>query len=144
MAQITETVGFAIALCCKAHRGATDAALREIGLHVGQEMILLQLWCMEGMTQTQLAERLGVEPPTVTKMLQRIEQDGIIERRPDPEDARVSRVFLTERGRALESEVERTWRFVEARAVAGLTDEERLLLRRLLMHVRANLSTESS
>jgi DNA-binding MarR family transcriptional regulator len=140
MAEMCDTVGFAIAQCCKAHRGAVDTALRRIGLHVGQEMILVQLWREEGLTQSQLVERLGVEPPTVTKMLQRIEQDGIVERRPAPEDARVSRVFLTERGRALEHEVAHAWSCVEQRAVAGMTAEERMLLRRLLIQVRTNLA----
>ncbi|HMO56194.1 MAG TPA: MarR family transcriptional regulator [Roseiflexaceae bacterium] len=135
-----ESAGFALAQACRAHRTALDAALRSLGLHVGQEMILMQLWAEEGLAQSQLAERLCVEPPTVTKMLQRMEQDALIRREPDAFDARVLRVFLGVRGRALQSEIERCWMAVDAQAIAGLTTEERLLLRRLLQQIRENLA----
>src|SRR5688572_21982118 len=86
---------------CKAQRALAEKLWSEIGLHVGQDMLLLQLWPEEGLTQTELAERLYIQPATVTKTLKRMEQTGLIERRGDPEDQRVSRVYLTEQGRAL-------------------------------------------
>ena len=92
------------------------------------------------MPQSQLAACMGVEPPTATKMLQRMEHAGLIERRPDPEDARISRVYLTERGRALEQPVLEVWKQLETQTVAGLSPTEQALLRRLLMQVSANLS----
>lgn len=141
-ASIQESVGYALAQLCKTHRYAVDTALRGIEqceLRVGQEMLLLQLWSADGLTQSQLVERLMVEPPTVTKMLQRMEALGVVERRPDPEDARVQRVFLTEGGRALEPAVCERWRTLDAQATAGMSVEERLLLRRLLMQMRQNL-----
>jgi DNA-binding MarR family transcriptional regulator len=82
---------------------------------------------------------MGSEEPA-TKMLQRMERAGLIERRPDPEDARVSRVYLTERGRALEQPVLDVWKQLEARTVAGLSLTEQTLLHRLLLQVAANLS----
>ena len=69
-----------------------------------------------------------------------MEHAGLIERRPDPEDARISRVYLTERGRALEQPVLEVWKDLEAHTVAGLSATEQALLRRLLMQVSANLS----
>jgi len=140
MSPIEETVGFVLAQVCKAHRNRTDATLKQINLHVGQEMILIRLWRTEGVTQSQLVEQLCVEPPTVTKMLQRMEQEGLLQRRADPEDARVSRVFLTDQGRALQKDVEAAWHSVDERTTAGLTFEERILLRRLLLQVRNNLT----
>lgn len=140
--RIQETVGYALAQLCKTHRYAIDGALRTIADHdlrVGQEMLLLHLWEADGCTQSQLVERLRVEPPTVTKMLQRMEAEGIVERRSDSEDARVSRVFLTPRGRALEQAVTDEWLAIDARATAGMTAEERMLLRRLLVQMRQNL-----
>jgi MarR family transcriptional regulator, organic hydroperoxide resistance regulator len=140
--QIEETVGYALAQLCKTHRYAVDGALRAIPDHelrAGQEMLLLQLWREDGITQSQLVERLMVEPPTVTKMLQRIEGEGLVERRPDPDDARVSRVFLTAKGRALEQAVGVAWRTIDDQATAGLSLEERLLLRRLLVQMQRNL-----
>jgi DNA-binding MarR family transcriptional regulator len=104
-------------------------------------MILMRLYCQEGVPQSQLVEALGVEPPTVTRMLQRMEAAGLVERRPDPADARVSLVYLTEQGRQTELPVLRSWEQLEARFVAGLTDTEKALLRRLLMQVLNNLNS---
>src|SRR6266568_6916384 len=138
--QIQDYIGFQLLQVHKAHRSRADAALNKLGLHTGQEMLLLQLWIEEGIPQSQLAACMEVEPPTATKMLQRMERAGLIERRPDPEDARVSLVYLTERGRALEQPVLEVWKQLEAQTVAGLSATEQALLRRLLMQVAANLS----
>ena len=137
---IPETLGFLIAQVCKAHRYRASVVLGEVGLHVGQEMILLHLWENEGLTQSELADRLAVEPPTVTKMLRRMEGCDLVERRADAEDARVSRVYLTARGRALEAPVLAAWDQLEHCTRTSLTLEEQILLRRLLLQVRQNLT----
>jgi len=124
----------------KAHRQRAEAGLNKLGVHTGQEMILLQLWIEEGIPQSQLAASMEVEPPTATKMLQRMERAGLIERRPDPEDARVSLVYLTERGRALEQPVLDVWKQLEAQTVSGLSLTEQTLLHRLLLQMLTNLS----
>jgi len=138
--QIQDYIGFQLLQVHKAHRQRAEAGLNKLGIHTGQEMILLQLWIEEGIPQSQLAASMEVEPPTATKMLQRMERAGLIERRPDPEDARVSRVYLTERGRALEKPVLDVWKQLEAQTVAGLSLTEQTLLHRLLMQVLTNLS----
>src|ERR687894_2466440 len=81
------------------------ALYRRIGRHGvtrGQFPVLLMLWEQEGATQTQLAERLAVEQPTMANTLKRMERDGLIVRVPDAEDRRQARIYLTPRGRALE------------------------------------------
>ena len=102
---VEETAGFALAKACRAHRANVGAALAGVGLHVGQEMVLLELWKEDGLRGGELAARLRVEPPTVTRMLQRLEGCGLVERRKDTGDARSFRVCLTEKGRALEGPV---------------------------------------
>ena len=136
---IEETTGFAFAKACRAHRVNVGAALAEVGLHVGQEMVLLELWREDGLKGGELAARLGVEPPTVTRMLQRLEGCGLVERRRDPGDARGVRVHLTEKGRALEGPVTECWGRVETRTFKGISEEEKHLLRELLGRVRENL-----
>ncbi len=140
MRQIQDYIGFQVLQVHKAHRQLAEAALNKLGVHTGQEMILLQLWIEEGIPQSQLAASMEVEPPTATKMLQRMERAGLIERRTDPTDARVSRVYLTERGRALEQPVLDVWKQLETQTVAGLSLTEQTLLHRLLMQVLTNLS----
>jgi len=134
-----ETVGFALAKTCKAHRAGVGAGLAPLGLHVGQEMVLHELWREDGLRGGELAERLRVEPPTMTRTLRRLEGCGLLERRPDPLDARSSRFYITQRGWDLEQPVRELWDRVEEHAVAGLSHEDRQTLRRLLLRVRENL-----
>ena len=140
MHQCGDFVGFQLVQICRAHRNRADAELNELGLHVGQEWILFELWRKEGQTHSQLAEQMCLEPPTITKMLQRMEGAGLVERRQDSEDARVSRVYLTDRGRGLEKDVVKVWQQLEDHTVRGLNETEQLLLRRLLIQVNDNLS----
>ena len=139
---IGETTGYLLARVCKAHRGSVGDALAEVGLHVGQEMVLLHLWQRDGLTPSELAGALGVEPPTVTNMLSRMERAELLERCRDPEDARCTRVYLTDKGRELREPVERRWEKVEERAFAGVSSEEKTLLRNLLTRLHDNLTRE--
>lgn len=136
---IKENTGYALAKACRAHRGNVGEVLAEVGLHVGQEMVLIELWEQDGLRGGELASRLGVEPPTVTKMLRRLENCGLLARRQDPEDARSFQVFLTEEGRSLEDPVTHRWGRIEEKTLSGLDEEERDQLHRLLQKVRANL-----
>ena len=131
--------GYMLANVCKLHRQRAEVLLTEIGLHVGQEMLLCGLWDKEGITQTELAEKVMIQPATVTNMLKRLEREAIVERRPDTEDQRISRVYTTEKGRDIEEAVQETWSQLEQEAFGGLNVEERFLLRRLLLQVYQNL-----
>lgn len=139
---IGETTGYLLARACKAHRGAVGATLAEVGLHVGQEMVLSHLWGQDGLTPSELADRLGVEPPTVTNTLSRMERSGLLERCRDQRDARCTRVYLTEKGRELRDPVQRRWEAVQERAFARITPEEETLLRGLLARIHDNLTRE--
>src|SRR5262245_44660156 len=137
---LQDYIGYRIIQILKAHRGHAEPAFAALGLYPGQEHVLFQLWNEEGLTQSQLSENLCIEPPTVTKSLQRLEQAGLVERRQDPDDARVSRVYLTERGRALQAPVQKTWDDLEALTVKGLSEIEKALLRRMLEQINKNLA----
>jgi DNA-binding MarR family transcriptional regulator len=138
---ITHCIGLHLAMLMRAHRHCAEAALKTMGLYAGQEIILFQLWQQDGLTQTQIASALEVEPPTVTKMLHRMVTAGLVERRADPADARLSRVYLTDKGRALESSVTDIWQHLESTFTSGLSDVELALLRRLVTHMRTNLES---
>jgi DNA-binding MarR family transcriptional regulator len=140
---VEETIGFLLAKVCRAHRANVGGVLAGVGLHVGQEMVLLELWKEDGLRGGELAEKLGVEPPTITRMLRRMEGCGFVERRPNPADARSFRVHLTESGRSLEVPVARCWEEVEEKTFAGLSSKEKVLLRRLLLRIRENLTEEA-
>jgi MarR family transcriptional regulator, organic hydroperoxide resistance regulator len=138
---IRQNTSFALAKVCRAHRAYVGELLAEHGLHVGQEMVLVELWQDDGLRGGELAERLGVEPPTITKMLRRLETCGLVERRADPEDARSLRIYLTGQGRALEEPVVRCWERAEQTVLAGINTRDRLTIRRLLDRVKSNLDS---
>lgn len=136
---LRDYIGFQILQIHRAHRNRAEAAFNRLGLHTGQEMVLFQLWREEGLTQSQLADVLCVGAATVTKSVKRLEQAGLVRRRQDADDARVSRVYLTPKGRELEAPVHRVWDELEALTVQGLSDEEETHLRRLLRRMEDNL-----
>jgi DNA-binding MarR family transcriptional regulator len=100
---------------------------------------LLLLWEQDGLTQSQIAEQMGVEHATVTQVLERLERIGLIQRCRDEKDGRISRVYLTDKGRALQEPVQRLWSEWETQALVGFTLEEKLLLRRFLLQMQENL-----
>jgi DNA-binding MarR family transcriptional regulator len=134
-----ESINFLLRMICQAQRNQMSDALAEIGLYAGQEMFLWHLWREEGLTQSQLVERMCVQPPTVSKMLDRLEKAGLVERRPDAENSRLSRVYLTERGNIQKLAVRAIWTDIEQRLTRRLSVEERIVLRRLLLQVHENL-----
>jgi len=121
------------------HFTRLHALMETIGLHRGQPPLLHVLWEEEGCTQSDLAARLHSQPATVTKMLQRMESAGFIERRPDPEDQRVSRVYLAEAGRAVKAAVCERDHQVGQEILAGFTAEEQAQLVQFLSRIRDNL-----
>ncbi|MFN8453982.1 MAG: MarR family transcriptional regulator [Anaerolineae bacterium] len=139
---LSDSLVYLMIQTCKAQRALAEKLWCEIGLHVGQDMILRQLWADDGLTQSELAGRLCIQPATTTKMLQRMEQAQLIRRLGDSQDQRVSRVYLTEQGRALLKPYEEVMNRLEQHLTEGLNLEERLLLRRLLMQVRDNLTKQ--
>ncbi len=140
MACMQDTLSYALIKLGKAHRARAEKLLARFDMHPGQEQILFRLWAEEGQPQAALADMLCVEPPTITKMLQRMERRGWIERRGDPDDARLSRVYLTDAGRALQADIDRVWDELEASMTASLSDAERALLTRLFAQMQADLS----
>lgn len=139
MKVVEGTIGYLLVGVCRAHRNRAAEALGRIGLHVGQEWVLLHLREREGVTQSELAEVCAVEGPTMSKALRRMETAGLVARREDATDARVSRVYLTEQGRTLCGAVDDVWSELERQTTASLSLEERVLLRRLLLQLERNL-----
>ena len=123
----------------KLRRTRAHTLLDSLGLHRGQPWVLHELWELDGLTHSDLARRLQVQPATITKMITRMEKAGFVQRRPDTDDQRVSRVYLTEAGRTVRADVQQVWQQLEAEAFAGFSDAERLVLDQSFRHIRENL-----
>lgn len=114
-------------------------SLRELNLYVGQDNLLYRLWLGDGITQMQLCEHLHCEPPTVTNMVRSLEQNGFIYRKKDEQDARVMRIFLTDKGKELEKPVESKWREQQEKLLHSISTEERRVLRQLMQQMESNI-----
>ncbi len=114
--------------------------LTELGLHPGQDALLRLLWAEDGQRQTQLADALQVEPPTVTKMLQRMEATGLVTRKGDRSDGRVSVVKLTAKGKRLQPKVEAAIAEVGKHATRGIPAKDVTALVAALTKMSTNLS----
>ncbi len=125
----------------KLMRAAADVAMSRHGVRVGQNLVLEALWADDGLTPGEMAHRLHVTTPTVVKMATRMEAAGLLSRRRDSRDARLVRLYLTDRGRSLRGVIEREHRQLEARALAALDDEERRHLERALAKMISSLQS---
>ncbi|RKD75969.1 DNA-binding MarR family transcriptional regulator [Sinobaca qinghaiensis] len=114
-------------------------SLRELNLYVGQDNLLFRLWADDGITQMQLCDHLKCEPPTVTNMVKSLEQNGFIQRKRDEHDARVMRIYLTDKGRALEKPVDIKWKQQQEKLLHSVSEEERLILLDLITRMEKNL-----
>ncbi|MEU3793187.1 MarR family winged helix-turn-helix transcriptional regulator [Streptomyces fructofermentans] len=136
-------VSHAISRVARLHRTAAGRLLRGAGLYPGQEFVMMQLWDRGPVRQSELIKAVDLDPSTVTKMLQRLEQAGHVRRRPDPSDGRAVLVEATEEACGLLGAVTGAWAELEEHTLAGLGPAERSQLAELLARVEANLCTDA-
>lgn len=95
-----ESLSYQLLHAARLHRTRAGSYLGEIGIHPGQETVLLALVDEDGQTMTALAEALDVKPPTITKMIARMSAQGLVTRTNLATDKRSFNVFLTDDGRS--------------------------------------------
>ena len=130
-----------LAQFCQAYRTLSDNLMDEIAMHRAQATLVCQLFVQDGTTQTEIANQLGVQGATVTNMLQRMEEAGLVTRQRDHDDNRLVRVYLTAEGRAKERSIHEQFAKVEAAIFAGFSEEDRAILRTLLGRMLNNMNT---
>ena len=113
--------------------------LDELGLHRGQAFVLRALWDQDGITQSELTERLNRSPSTTTKTVQWLEKAGFVRRGADDSDERVSRVRLTDAGRDIRPAVEEVWNRLDRQIFQGFSNQELALFSDFLVRVCQNL-----
>jgi MarR family transcriptional regulator, organic hydroperoxide resistance regulator len=143
MSDTPDALGPTLHALARAHRARLGALLAPHGLHAGQDLLLLAVWDTPGIRQSTLAEHLGVEPPTVTRMVQRLERGGMIERRTDPVDGRAQLVHPTPRSRLLESMVRRAWASLDELMMNELGSSDAVKLQKLAMRALGALEPSS-
>ncbi|MCB8837069.1 MarR family winged helix-turn-helix transcriptional regulator [Aurantimonas sp. VKM B-3413] len=130
-------------LAARSLRSVLSQELSQIQLYPGQDAVLVAIGEEDGLSLRDLADRLAVRPPTVTKTVARLIGQGLVEKRSSPSDARQSHAFLTPDGHAIVDAVKAAQKGAERAALKGFSAKERKALRKLLFRVTANLDARS-
>jgi MarR family transcriptional regulator, organic hydroperoxide resistance regulator len=138
------SVTYRLAQAAHAYRVRSGGRLARIELHSGQEALLKALAEDDGQSMSDLAASLGVQPPTVTKMISRLAAQHYVERRISKGDGRQAIVFLTERGKGAIEGIDKVWKRIEKDAVSGIDDKDRKKLRKLLRQIERNLGAREN
>jgi DNA-binding MarR family transcriptional regulator len=138
---MNDSLGFLLGDVSRLLRRSFDARARTIGVTRPQWRVLTMLIRHEGINQGGLADLLDVEAITLCRMVDRLADAGLVERRPDPGDRRAWRLFLTEKAHPLLAELKILGEGLFEEAMTGLSDNEQTKLATMLELVRSNLST---
>lgn len=133
------SVGYQVNHLARLFAQALRIRIAPQGVVPGQFAQLLALYEQDGLTQSQLCDRVRIDQSTMAHTLQRMERDGLVERRPDPTDGRRALVALTERSRELESELVQAAQEVNAVATRGFTDAEVAIALKMVTRMIENL-----
>lgn len=134
-----KNVGRLLILASRLHRARIGAKLQALTLFPGQEQVLEILAAEGAMPMGELAAKLNVRPPTVSKTIARLSAQGLVTRASDGGDGRLVRVKLTEDGEARAAMLGSLMDEVEAEMMAGFDGKERKRLRKLLRKMVGSL-----
>lgn len=135
-------LGFLLNDVARLLRKSFERRSQELGLSRAQYSVLANLYRKEGIRQAKLAEILEIEPITLVRLLDRLEEGGWVERRPDPTDRRARCLFLTEKALPMIARMKALAAEVRGVATAGLPEEDRERLLDMLSHIKTNLLNE--
>ena len=119
--------------------GKCFGQMQELGIYPGQIPVLGLLAHRDGLSQREIAEKLRIKPPTVNVTVQRLEKAGFLYRKADEKDQRVSRIYLTEKGKQAKENGMRKIDENEKIMLEGFSDTELCLLRRFLEQIIENI-----
>jgi DNA-binding MarR family transcriptional regulator len=128
-----QSLGYLVNQLARLFAQRLERRLATHGAPLGQFPLLLVLWEEEGLTQSEIARRLGFEQPTVANTLKRMIRDGLIETVPDPANRKQVLVTLTEKARQLRGPLTAEARAVNAEAAGALSPEEIEALQRAIL-----------
>lgn len=129
---IEDSLGYLVNRAARSMAQQLADELRPEGVGIGQWAALMFLWARDGMSQAELSRVVAIEPPTMVRNIDRMVRDGLVRREGDPDDRRITRIYLTDRGRALRDELVPKAAVVNAAMLERLTASEGRTLRRLL------------
>jgi DNA-binding MarR family transcriptional regulator len=139
---LRQELGQLFVAVARLHRTRADQIMGGIGLFSGQAFLLNILAGEDGITHTEVSKRLQISPAATTKVIKRMEEGGYLSREADPSDDRVSRVFLSDKGRAAYGEIDAAFRRLDEATYDGFTEADLRRFRDFLARMWDNLSRE--
>ncbi|MBT8768508.1 MarR family winged helix-turn-helix transcriptional regulator [Pseudomonas boanensis] len=141
MSSRDESLGFLIADVSRLMRRTFEEHLVDSALTLSQARALVHVARNEGCRQIELADRLEVKPITLARLIDQLEQFGLVERRPDPEDRRAYRLFLLPKAKQELRAIEKVSAITHGIALHDLSEQEAAALTSALRKMRSNLSS---
>lgn len=138
--RMSDDLGFLLGDAARLLRRSFDERARAVGVTRPQWRVLALLKRFDGSTQVTMADMLDVEPITLGRMIDRLQESGLVERRADPKDRRAWRLHLTPLGESRITALRPTALALFEDALAGLDDAQRAQLESMLDTIRANLT----
>ena len=139
-----ESFGFEVAETALAMRRDFDRRASRLGVTRAQWRVLLRLANADGDRQVELAEALDVEPITLCRMIDRLEEAGLVERRRNEIDRRAWNIHLTERSKPVLHELQSLGHQFHQDALTGISEEDQRHAMAVLAQVRANLGKSNA
>ncbi|MFC4063545.1 MarR family winged helix-turn-helix transcriptional regulator [Actinoplanes subglobosus] len=139
-----ESISHAVFRVARLHRMVAGQLLRQVGLHPGQELVMMHLWNAGPQRLSDLVQAVGSDAATMTRTVQRLEHAGFVRRRPCEADKRVVIVEPTSASLALRDKVEQMWDQLDAITVCDLPEEESAEALRVLRSLERNLLRAAS
>jgi MarR family transcriptional regulator for hemolysin len=127
----------------RALRTYIDQCARRHGMTRAQWAVLLRLDRHEGMTQAEMADSLEIQPISLVRLIDRLCEQKLVERRPHPSDRRANRLYLTSKGRATLERLAPLGREISADVLAGLDEKESRQMLQQLLRIKDNIRSAS-
>jgi DNA-binding MarR family transcriptional regulator len=132
-------VSHAIFRLARLHRMYAGQLLRSVGLHPGQELVMMHLWELGPQRQADLVRLMDSDAATMTRTVRRLEQAGFVRRSPSPTDRRASIIEPTAASQALRAQVEEVWTRLEDLVTADMSADEQAAALHTLERLEHNL-----
>jgi MarR family transcriptional regulator for hemolysin len=130
-----------LVLVARRWRAIADERLGRLGLSEGRWAVLYWLWDAEaGVSQTALAERAQIEPPTLVRLIDGLEGQGLVERRQCLKDRRVNRIHLTPAALPIIEEIREAADELRRESMAGIMEEDLHVANAVLTRLKLNLN----
>ena len=113
--------------------------MEPLQIGAGQYAYLFALYVEDGQSQQSLTDRMLVDKAATVRAINKLEEVGCVERRPDPHDKRSFQIYLTEKGKAIRPQLESIVDEVQEILLENMSTEEKIILKRLMQQMAGNI-----